>query len=292
MVKHVAVLTDSTASIPEPMLEELDICTVAYYIHRGQEVLRDLVTIQREDFLNWLLTARVLPTTASPGPGDYFAAYERLLKEGHDEIVSIHMTSKGSGAYQAALLAQSMIKEEEPSAQVEVIDSRNVSLCQGWMVIEAARAALAGFRLQAVVAKVKSLIPVTRMIQTADTLKYLYMGGRIGKAVNLVGTLLNIKPLIGMEDGEIVPLGAARGRVNAYKAIADRVHDAIGNGKAKIAYVHAGAKQEVENLKEIVEDKIEVVESIICELSPALAVHSGPGTSGLCYCPVINSSTA
>jgi DegV family protein with EDD domain len=292
MGKQVAVLTDSTASIPENLLAELEIRTVAYYIHRGQEVLRDLVTIQREEFLKWLLTARVLPTTACPGPGDYFAAFENLVDSGHDEIISIHMTSKGSGAYQAASIALSMIKEKDPAVNIEVIDSRNVSLCQGWLAIEAARAALAGFRLQDIVAKVKNLIPVTRMIQTADTLKYLYMGGRIGKAVNLVGTLLNIKPLIGMEDGEIVPLGTARGRGKAYKAIADRVEGAIGNGKAKIAYVHAGAKQEVERLRQMVEEKIEVVESIVCELSPALAVHSGPGTSGLCYYPVTNSSAA
>ncbi|MDP2994250.1 MAG: DegV family protein [Anaerolineales bacterium] len=287
MGKIVAVLTDSTASIPEPMLKELNIRTVAYYIHRGQEVLRDLVTIQREEFLNWLITARVLPTTASPGPGDYFEAYECLVKEGHDEIVSIHMTSKGSGAYQAALVAQSMIKEKDPAVRVEVIDTLNVSLCQGWMAIEAARAALAGLRLEVIVAKVKRMIPVTHMIQTADTLKYLYMGGRIGKATNLIGSLLNIKPLIGMEDGEIVPLGVARGRGNAYQAIADKVEQAIGKGKARIAYVHAGAKQEVERLKGMVEDKVEVVESFVAELSPALAVHSGPGTAGLCYHPEI-----
>ena len=151
MGKEVAVLTDSTASIPEPMLEELKIRTVAYYIHRGQEVLRDLVTIQREEFLNWLITAKVLPTTASPGPGDYFETYETLAKEGHDEIVSIHMTSKGSGAYQAALVAQSMVKEKDPEVHIEVIDTRNVSLCQGWMAIEAARAALAGLGLDEVV---------------------------------------------------------------------------------------------------------------------------------------------
>ena len=142
--QKVAVLTDSTASIPEDTLKELNIHTVAYYIHRGQEVLRDLVTIQREEFLNWLMTAKFLPTTASPGPGDYFEAYESLIEEGHDEIVSIHMTSKASGAYQAALVAQSMLKEKDPSMRVEVIDTRKVSLCQGWMAIEAARAALAG----------------------------------------------------------------------------------------------------------------------------------------------------
>jgi DegV family protein with EDD domain len=287
MGKKVAVLTDSTASIPEAMLKELNIHTVAYYIHRGQEVLRDLVTIQREEFLTWLISAKVLPTTASPGPGDYYEAYEYLAKEGHNEIISIHMTSKGSGAYQAATVAQSMIKEKDPAVQIEVIDTRNVSLCQGWMAIVAARASLAGLCLEDVVAKVKQMIPITHMIQTADTLKYLYMGGRIGKATNLVGSLLNIKPLIGMEDGEIVPLGVARGRVHAYQAIADKVGSTLGKGKARIAYVHAGAKQEIEKLKEIVEDKVEVVESFVGELSPALAVHSGPGTAGLCFFPVV-----
>ncbi len=284
-MSKVAVLTDSTASIPEPMMKELSIRTVAYYIHRGQEVLRDLVTVQREEFLAWLVTARSLPTTASPGPGDYFEAYQDLAQDGHDEIISIHMTSQGSGAYQAATVAQSMMQEKAPDIHIEVIDTRNVSLCQGWMAIEAARAALAGLRLSDVTAKVKSMIPVTRMIQTADTLKYLYMGGRIGKATNLVGSLLNIKPLIGMDNGTIVPLGIARSRGHAYQAIAEKVEDAVGRSKAKVAYVHAGAKQEVEKLKRLVEDKVDVVETFIAELSPALTVHTGPGTAGLCFYP-------
>ncbi len=287
MGKNVAVLTDSTASIPEAMLQELDIRTVAYYIHRGQEVLRDLVTIQREEFLNWLITAKVLPTTASPGPGDYFEAYGSLVEEGHTEIISLHMTSKGSGAYQAARLAQSMMQEKDPAVHVEVVDTRNVSLCQGWMAIEAARSALAGLRLEEVVGQVKRMIPVTHMIQTADTLKYLYMGGRIGKATNLLGSLLNIKPLIGMEDGEIIPLGVTRGRGHAYQAIVEKVEETLGRSKARIAYVHAGAKQDVEKLRQLVEAKVDVVESFIAELSPALAVHSGPGTAGLCFLPEI-----
>jgi DegV family protein with EDD domain len=283
---NVAVVTDSTASIPEPLIKELKIRTVAYYIHRGQEVLRDLVTIQREEFLAWLVTARFLPTTASPGPGDYFEAYQSLAEEGHNEIISIHMTSQGSGAYQAATVAQSMMQEKAPDIHIEVVDTRNVSLCQGWMAIEAARAALAGLRLDDVTTKVKSMIPITHMIQTADTLKYLYMGGRIGKATNLVGSLLNIKPLIGMDDGTIIPLGIARSRGHAYQAIAEKVEEAVGKGKAKVAYVHAGAKQEVEKLKRLVEDKVDVVETFIAELSPALTVHTGPGTAGLCFFPV------
>jgi DegV family protein with EDD domain len=282
----VAIVTDSTASIPEPMLKELNIHVVAYYIHRGKEVLRDLVTIQRDDFLRWLPTATSLPTTASPGPGDYLDMYKSLIVRGIQSILSIHMTSKGSGAYQAATVAQSMLREENPDVWIKVIDTQNVSLCQGWMAIEAARAALAGLSLDDVLASVKKMLPVTQMIQTADTLKYLYMGGRIGMAKRLVGTLLNIKPLIGMKDGVIVALGQARSRVQAYTAMADMVGEAVGSGKAKVAYVHAGALEEVEKIKRLVEGKVEVVESFLAELSPALAVHTGPGTAGLCFYPI------
>jgi DegV family protein with EDD domain len=282
----VAVLTDSCASIPEDLLRQLNIHTVAYYIHRGQEVLYDLVTIQRKEFLEWLETARTLPTTASPGPGDYFTTYQEIASQGVGEIISIHMTSKGSGAYQAARVAQSMAQEQMPDVRIEVIDTQNVSLCQGWMAIEAARAALAGANLEELVAKVRAMMQVTRMIQTADTLKYLYMGGRIGMAQRLIGSLLNIKPLIGMVDGVIVPLGTVRSRHQAYQAMADMVEEVVGKGKVKIAYVHAGASEEVEKIKQLMEQRIDVVESFFAELSPALAVHTGPGTVGICYYPI------
>jgi DegV family protein with EDD domain len=285
-MSKVFVVTDSTASIPETLLKALDIHWVAYYIHRGKEVLRDLVTIQRAEFLHWLETAKILPTTASPGPGDYLTTYKALEQQGAREIVSIHMTSRGSGAYQAATVAQSMAQESIPHVRIKVIDTQNVSLCQGWMVIEAARAALAGCNLDEVVKIIRKMMPVTRMVQTADTLKYLYMGGRIGKATHLMGTLLNIKPLIGMTDGEIVPLGTARSRQRAYQMMADIVEKAVGvNGKIKIAYVHAGALAEVEKIKNMIEQRFTCVESLIAELSPALAVHTGPGTAGLCFFP-------
>src|SRR5512138_2614394 len=282
----VAVVTDSCASIPEHLLEHLHVRTVAYYVHRGQEVLRDLVTIQREEFVRWMITARFLPTTASPGPGDYFEAFKHLAQVGTKEILSLQMSSKVSGGFQSATVAQTMMQEEFPEVRIEVVDTQNAALCQGWMVIEAARGALAGISLDRLLDTVKRMIPVSRMIQTADTLKYLYMGGRIGKAQELLGTMLNIKPLIGLEDGVIVPLGKARSRGQAYQQMADMVAQVVGKGKAKMAYVHVGAQREVEKLKELIESKVEVVESFIGELSPALAVHSGPGTTGLCYYPV------
>jgi DegV family protein with EDD domain len=285
-MSQVAIVSDSTVSIPEDLLQKLKIHTVPYYIHRGSEVLRDLVNIQREAFYAWLPTATELPKTASPGPGDYIEKYQELADDGVQEIVSIHMTSMGSGAYQAAMAAKNTLAEMLPNLKIEVIDTMNVSMCHGWMTIEAARLALAGKSLDEVVGRVKEMIPITRMIQTADTLRYLYMGGRIGKAKHLLGSLLNIKPLIGMVDGMIVPLGQARSRTQAYRAMVGMVVKAVGEGgKVRIAYVHAAALEEAQRIKDILEVRLEVVEWLFAELSPALGVHTGPGTAGVCYYP-------
>jgi DegV family protein with EDD domain len=282
----VGVLTDSCASIPEALIEELCIEVVPYYMHRGLETLRDLVDVQREEFFRWLPTARELPKTANPGPGDYLEAFKRLAQRTR-EIVSIHMTSIGSGAYQSAMAAKEMAREVLPELCIEVIDSRNVSLCQGWMVIEAARAALAGKNLDDIMQLVREMIPKTRMIQTADTLRYLYMGGRIGKAQHLVGSLLRIKPLISMEDGVIVPLGTARSRRKAYARMAEMMEEAAGHkGRVKVAFVHAAAPGEIEKLRAEVEQRLTCVETLVAELSPVLGVHTGPGTAGVCYFPL------
>jgi DegV family protein with EDD domain len=283
----IAIVTDSAASIPESLLKSLNIRWVPYYIHRGEEVLRDKVSIQPEAFYKWLASAVQLPTTASPGPGDYLEVYDQLAREGVEQVVSIHMTSKGSGAYQAARAAQAMVKETLPRLRVEVVDTLNVSMCHGWMAIEAARMALDDFSLSDILRKLTAMIPVTRMIQTADTLKYLYMGGRIGKAKHLVGSLLNIKPLIGMENGVIVPLGTARSRMRAYQMMVEKIEAAAGaQARIKIAYMHAAAREEAEKIKALVEQRFACIESIISELSPALGVHTGPGTAGVCYYPV------
>lgn len=282
-MSNVGVVTDSTVSLPESLLQSLNIRTVAYYVHRGHEVLRDLVTVQRAEFLRWLPTASFAPKTAAPGPGDYLDVYEELAAAGVMEIVSIHMSAKVSAAFESASAAAALLKERLPRVRVNVIDSRNAALCQGWMAVEAARQALAGANLETISAAVRQLIPISHMIQTADTLRYLALGGRIGKATALLGSMLHIKPLIGLEDGEIVPLGRTHSRHQAYAAMADMVAEAIGRGKARIGYLHAGALLEAQKVRDLVEAKVQVVESIFGELSPALAVHTGPGMTGLCY---------
>jgi len=288
----VSIVTDSVACIPEALLKKLNIRFAPYYIHWGAETFRDLITIQGKAF--YKRQAKIVddyPKTANPSPGDYLEIYQELVDEGVEEIASIHVTSKGSGAYQAALNAKEMIQTKLPNLKIEVIDTLNVSLCHGWMVIEAARDALAGASLEAVVERVKSIMPNAQMLQTADTLKYLFKGGRIGKAKHLVGSMLNIKPILSMEDGIIVPLGQARTRKRVYQMMIDKIEAKVGSmGKIKVAFVHAAAADEAEKLKAMVEARVDCAESFIAELSPALGVHSGPGTVGLCYYPILDAN--
>lgn len=284
---QVAVVCDSTASIPKALLDELDIRVVPFYIHHGDKVWRDLVDIHHDEFYQWLPTVDKLPTTAYPGPDNFFELYKQLASEGVRNIISIHLTSKNSGTFQGAQIAAGMVTENLPGVSVRVIDTLNVAMCHGWIVIEAARAARAGADMEQITELLERMIPVTDMIQTADTLKYLHMGGRIGNAAHLVGNLLQIKPLIGMRDGVIVALGRERSRGKAYAAMVDMVEKKVGPmGKIKVAYVHAAAPKEAEKIRDLLEKRLTCVESIIAELSPALGVHSGPGTTGICYFPV------
>jgi DegV family protein with EDD domain len=282
----IAVVTDTCASLPPDLAKSLQIELVPYYIHRGNETLRDLVDIGHEEFFRWLSTADTLPTTANPGPGDYLAAFSHVAERA-DGIVSIHMTSRGSGAYQSGCIAREMAQAELPGLPIEVIDTGQVSMVHGWAAIEAARMAQAGADLSQVAAAAHHVAKTGWMIQPADTLKYLYMGGRIGRAQHLVGSLLNVKPLIGMEDGIIIPLGQARSRSKAYAKMLDLMRERSPvHVPIKIAVTHVATPEQAEVLLAMVEHTFQCRESLISELSPALGVHTGPGMVGVNFFPV------
>ncbi|MEN6299253.1 MAG: DegV family protein [Anaerolineaceae bacterium] len=282
----IAVLTDTTASIPADLIEELQIELVPYYIMRNNETLRDGIDIQPDEFAQYLMAARTLPTTSNPSPGDYIKGIKKLAEHTR-EIVSITMTSKGSGAYQSCRAAAEMMSEHLPHLRVEVVDSLQTAMAHGWSVIEAARTARQGLGIKEVAAKAREIAAKTHMLQTNDTLRYLYMGGRIGKAQSLMGSLLNIKPIVTMEDGVIVPLGTVRTRHKAYMRMVDLVREKVGQGgKIKIAFTHCAAMDQLEILKDEFSKHFQCVEVLVSALAPSLAVHSGPGTVGLAYLPV------
>lgn len=286
----VAVLTDSTASIPANLIRELDIEIVPYYIHRGLETLRDMVDVRPAEFAAWLKTTTRLPTTANPSPGDYLVALKNLAQRGGGmEIVALTMTSKGSGAYQSCLAAVNMLTEQMPGLRCEVVDTLQVGMAHGWAAVEAARLAVAGADFDRVVQRAQEVARQGMMIQTADTLRYLYLGGRIGKAQHLVASALKIKPIIGMQEGVIVALGTARGQLRAYRRMVDlilRRIEAVGRRRIKAAFTHVAAPERAEKLRAMVAERVECEEVLVSELSSALAVHSGPGTVGVSFFPV------
>jgi DegV family protein with EDD domain len=282
----VGVLTDTTASIPVSLARELQIELVPYYVHCGLDTFRDMVDVQPEPFARYLAQTDRLPTTSNPSIGDYLIGLKRLAERTKD-IVALTMTSKGSGAYQACKAATEVLRERRADVRVEVIDTLKVAMSQGWAAIEAARAALEGKPLAEVVDRAREVAQKSTMIMTADTLKYLHMGGRIGHAQHLVGSLLNIKPLIGMEDGAIVGLGAARTRTRAYARIIEMMCQRLGtHTRIKVALTHVAAEEQAARLREMVAAQFECVETITTWLSPALGVHSGPSTVGLHFYPV------
>jgi DegV family protein with EDD domain len=281
----VGVLTDSTASIPEKLAQKLNIEIVPYYVHRGLETLRDMVDVRPREFAQWLQGASKLPTTSNPAPGDYMVGLKHLA-ERVKEIVAVTMTSKGSGAYQSCMAAVDMLREQTPDVRIEVVDTLQVAMSHGWAAIESARGALSGLGFEEVVERAREVAQNGMMIQTADTLRYLYMGGRIGKAQHLAGSLLNIKPLIGMQDGIIVALGTTRSRLKAYRRMVELMQERVGEGtRIKVAFMHVDAIEKLEQLQAMVTERFECVETIVAELSPALAVHSGPGTVGVSFFP-------
>ncbi len=281
----VGILTDTTSSIPEDMAQRLGIEMTPYYIHRGLETLRDMVDAEPAKFAAWLQETTQLPTTSNPAPGDYLKGLLNLAGR-VKEIVVLTMTSKGSGAYQSCRAAIGIFKEQAPDVRIELIDTLQVAMSHGWAAIEAARAALDGLHLEGVAQRAHEVAQSGTMIQTADTLRYLYMGGRIGKAQHLVGSLLNIKPLIGMVDGEIVALGTARSRLKAYRGMVRLMQQKVGEGaRIKVAFTHVAARDQADKLREMVAGRFECLETIVTDLSPALAVHSGPGTVGISFFP-------
>jgi DegV family protein with EDD domain len=282
----VGVLTDTTASIPPVLAKELQIEMISYYVHRGLDTLRDMVDVQPEPFARYLAQTDRLPTTSNPSIGDYLTGLRRLAEHTR-EIVALTMTSKGSGAYQACRAAVEVLRERMPEVRVDVIDTFKVAMSQGWATIEAARLALEGRPLSEVAERARDVAQKSTMIMTADTLKYLYMGGRIGRAQQLVGSLLNIKPLIGLDDGVIVGLGAARTRAKAYARMVEMMCQQVSTpARIKVAFTHVAAEEQVTQLRELVTKQFDCVETITTWLSPALGVHSGPGTVGVHFYPV------
>jgi len=267
----IKIVTDSTADLPAQLVQELGITVVPLYVRFGEEVYRERVDITEDEFYQRLLRDPVHPSTIQPTPQDFVDVYQKLSQEA-DGIVSIHISSKLSGTCNSALQGKKMIEKGCP---IEVVDSQSITMGLGLIDIVAATAAKAGEGLQQVVEEAKQAIPNTRVLGLLDTLKYLLLGGRIGKAKALLGSILNVKPMIALKDGEVVPAGQARTRTKGIQRLFDFVKDT--SNIQDLAILHSTTPDEAQTLAERV-DPIFTKERIkFARLGTTLGVHGGPG---------------
>jgi DegV family protein with EDD domain len=263
------------------MADELGIEVVPYYVHTTLGTLRDGVDMPPDEFYDWLKQTPDWPTTANPSAGDYLEAFRRAAKRG-DAVVAVSMTSAGSGGYQAAMLAKRLAEQELPGLEIDIVDTCQVAMAHGWAVIQAARAALRGRSAEQVAGVARDVAGQAFVGFTNDTLEYLQRGGRIGKVTSLVGDLLSIKPVIGMREGMPSPLGVARSRQGAYRRIVALAQNRIPAGSTiRAALMHVAAVDEAEKFRAMLDENYAVIEWVVAQLSPALGVHSGPGTVGI-----------
>ncbi|MBI4321340.1 MAG: DegV family protein [Chloroflexi bacterium] len=272
----VRVVTDSTADVPRDFVEKLEISVVPLSVHFGADTYQDGIDLTPGQFFHRLESTSVLPTTSQPSVGAFQEAYGRLGEAGHD-IISIHLSSTLSGTYNSALLATQSL----PHLTIEVVDSRYVSMAVGWLVIAAAQAALEGNSLPQIVLLVRNMIPRVRLFALLDTLEFVRRGGRIGKASALLGSLLNIKPIILVRDGEVWPSEKVRTRPKALRRLVEMTQEA--GTVERLAVVHSNCPDEANELAEILGRGMPRERKIVTEIGPVLGTHVGPGAIGTCF---------
>jgi len=267
----VKIVTDSTADLPLQLANDLDITVVPAYIRFGDDIYRDRIDISDEEFYQRLLSETVHPTTEPPTPEDFADVYHRLSKEA-DAIISIHISSKLSATYNSALKGKALLENDYP---IEVIDSQLVTMGLGLLTTLAASFTKSEHNLQQIVFRVKQSINSIHLLGLFDTLKFLALGGRIGKAKSLLGSVLNIKPMLTMRDGELEPYGQVRSRHDGINKLIDFVTNSTD--LQDVAVVHSTTPDDANILVDSLGSIFPKEKIKLTKLGPVLGVHAGPG---------------
>jgi len=271
----VKVVTDSACDIPDELVEELGITVVPIYVMFGQKAFRDRIDLGTDEFFERLVQNNVHPTTSVPSPKDFANVYNDLAKE-TDEIISIHITSQESGTYNSALLGKELV---EGNCRVEVVDSKSVSMSMGMLVIAAAREAMAGKSLDQVADFVRRLVPSLHLMILVDTLRYVIRGGRLNKPTGLVGSVLRVRPLLTVKEGDLSVVGVARTKA---KAVERLVTFAKSFSRVKeIAVAYTTEHDEARHLLDRLKAAFPEATSYLTRVGPSLGTHAGPGAMGV-----------
>jgi len=278
----IAIVADSTASLPQAYIEAHDISIIPLYIHMGGETLRDLFDITPDVFYEKLPASDPLPTTSQPSAGDFVELFQKLIDGGAEGIVSTHISSGISGTVNSARLAA----EQLNGFPVEIVDSKCAVAAHVFTVEAAVAARSAGGSLADVTAAAQKAVEAQRTIFAVDTLEYLYKGGRIGGAAALVGSLLQFKPLLQFVDGQIDALERVRTSNKALTRALEVIGEWVGDEPVRVLLMQSACMDKVERVQKKMGDYMNIVSSDVLPLSPVIGTHVGPGTLGIGACPV------
>lgn len=278
-MSKVAIVIDSTTTLPKEMKAELAVRSAPATIIWSGEELRDGIDIQPSEFYARLALSDEMPTTSQAPPTEFKTHFDALILEGYD-ILTIVISSKLSGMYDSAMQARNML----PDATIEVIDSLTGAMAIGLSLPTISQAAEQGLSLSECKEIAENALNNTGIIFMVDTLEYLYRGGRIGGAQKFLGTALNFKPILEMIDGAFEGVERIRTRTKALNRLVELLIDRIG-GRAPVllAAMHANAYARAAQLIEMAGSQIELEQSTISEVSPAVGVHLGPGAVGFAF---------
>lgn len=276
-MKKVAVITDSTSYIPQKLREQLAIDVIPLNVIWGDESYADGIEITPEEFYTRLASSSELPSTSQPSVAAFEDVFKRHLDDDQD-IIAILISSGISGTVHSALQAKKILDTE----RIQIVDSKTAAMAAGLHVLAAARAADQGETLQNCLEIARKAQEKTEVVFAVDTLEFLHKGGRIGGAKRLLGSMLNIKPILEMRGGLIEPVDQVRTQRRAMDALIALTEERAGNeAPLRMSVIHSNVPRLAEEFKQEVSAKFSPEEIYLAELSPVIGTHVGPGTLAL-----------
>ncbi len=282
-MKKVVLVTDTTACVPQELVDQYGIELVPMTIVFEDKTYRNGTDMSPDEFYTLLRQAKKLPTTSHPSPDTFLKAYHHASQIA-SSILCISVSSKFSATFNSARLAIDMAKKTLPDVAIEVLDSGTAAAAQGFVVLAAAKVASSGGNLAEVTAAARSVMPRVNLFAMLDTLHYLVKGGRVPQAAALVNSLLKIKPLFTLQQGEAHTVALPRTTRSAINRMVKMMQNKAVKGQPlHVAVMHAAAPEEAIALKNEISSRFDCVELFITEFTPVMGVHTGPGLLGIAF---------
>lgn len=283
MKKPVAIVTDSVACIPAELVREYNIEIVPISLILDKKEYRDGIDITATEFYRFLRQTGKTPTSAGALPGVFVQAFQKVSRSA-DHIFCVTISHKFSGMYDSALKARDIVKDILPGVKIEIFDSGTAAAAQGFVVLAAARAAAAGENLPEVLVSARHVAKNVRLLGMLDTMKYLAKSGRVPKAVVLAGSVLKIKPVFALQDGEVFPVANSRSANGAITRIVNNMASCLSKDKPiHAAVMHADSEERAAALRDRIAGQFDCLELFITEFTPVIGAYAGPGVLAVAY---------